>query len=387
MRIAQRMGLSSDGTEYNLPPFEVELRRRLWWQILMLDFRVSELSGAGANILTHVWSTKFPLNVNDSDLYSEMKDPPAEHPGRVTEMVFVLNRCEITSLFQDIRGSTDFVATKDKAIDALSARLETTYLQYCDPNIPLHSLALLTTRSGIAKLHMGPRHPNILSVKAIQTPESDNLFKLSLQLIENHNMLMGSNANKHFFWHIVTNFPFPAHIYLLCSLRYRAGDEWADKAWALFMDFFRIRGIWWDKADKDEVHKRQDSVMHLAMANLTIKAWDARVVAKPGITTPDTILELKEKIAKKKSPKGEAMDTPAQPLDGGVYGTAFSTDPFSDTFSWMDQPQNEYAQGNEAFMMPGLMGTETPGMGMDWGFWNGVSPQGGGGGMPGIYNL
>jgi len=37
VRIAQRMGLSTDGTHYTMPPFEVEMRRRLWWQIVLLD--------------------------------------------------------------------------------------------------------------------------------------------------------------------------------------------------------------------------------------------------------------------------------------------------------------------------------------------------------------
>lgn len=95
VRIAQRMGLNIDGTTYGLPPFQVEMRRRVWWQIMLLDIRVSELSGAGHSVLGHSWETKLPLNVNDSDLFPDMRDPPLEHPG-ATEMIFVLQRCEVS---------------------------------------------------------------------------------------------------------------------------------------------------------------------------------------------------------------------------------------------------------------------------------------------------
>jgi hypothetical protein len=102
VRIAQRMGLNFDGTSYGLPPFEVEMRRRLWWQVHLLDLRVSELSGAGSSILNHTWTTKLPSNINDSDLFPDMREPPQDHPG-ATEMVFVLHRCEVTNLVQQLQ--------------------------------------------------------------------------------------------------------------------------------------------------------------------------------------------------------------------------------------------------------------------------------------------
>ena len=40
--IARTMGLHRDGTAFGLKPFETELRRRLWWQICIIDSRSSE---------------------------------------------------------------------------------------------------------------------------------------------------------------------------------------------------------------------------------------------------------------------------------------------------------------------------------------------------------
>ncbi|KAL8634535.1 MAG: hypothetical protein Q9228_007870, partial [Teloschistes exilis] len=45
LRIAQRMGLHRDGADLKLPPLETEIRRRLWWQILLLEVRAAEFSG------------------------------------------------------------------------------------------------------------------------------------------------------------------------------------------------------------------------------------------------------------------------------------------------------------------------------------------------------
>jgi hypothetical protein len=40
-RIAQMMGLQRDGAKCGLRPFESEIRRRVWWQLCMLDSRAA----------------------------------------------------------------------------------------------------------------------------------------------------------------------------------------------------------------------------------------------------------------------------------------------------------------------------------------------------------
>lgn len=44
-RAAQSFGLHRDGVHWaNLSPFSIEMRRRLWWQLLELDARISQVS-------------------------------------------------------------------------------------------------------------------------------------------------------------------------------------------------------------------------------------------------------------------------------------------------------------------------------------------------------
>lgn len=41
MRVAQTMGLRSDGVHWGLSPFNVEMRRRLWWELCTLEAQIS----------------------------------------------------------------------------------------------------------------------------------------------------------------------------------------------------------------------------------------------------------------------------------------------------------------------------------------------------------
>jgi hypothetical protein len=58
VRIAQTLGIHRDGTHFGLPPFEIEMRRRLWWQVCILDARSSEDHGCDPTIVEAQFDTK-----------------------------------------------------------------------------------------------------------------------------------------------------------------------------------------------------------------------------------------------------------------------------------------------------------------------------------------
>jgi len=363
------MGLGSDGTAYGLPPFEVEMRRRLWWQIVLLDSRTAEISGAGTAILTHVWTTKLPLNVNDSDLFPDMRDPPIGHPG-LTEMVFVLLRCEAAEFMQRSREIGLPLAQKDQVLDEFEERIEGKYLKYCDPLVPLHLVSTTMARTAICKLRIGPRNLLLLSNQnGMPTEEKDKLFVLSLTMLENHNVMLSSKCLRRFLWHIYLNFPFPAHVYLLCALRYRTADELADQAWRSLADSFEQR----QQANRQHA-KRVDSVLHLALANLTVKAWEAREATlqqfSPVLPPPRFISELRQKIASKK-PKifgAGGQDSMAMPLN-----VEFE-DQIGSSMSWLDQAPAELAvHGANQQFISGFLSADSISGG--WGFWGDITRE------------
>ena len=99
VRIAQGMGLERDGVFLGLPPFETEMRRRIWWLLKTHDFRTAELCGLAKfrDMDTGAESSKWPTNVNDDQLYPGMPSHVAES-NTVTDMVFIAMKHELTKL-------------------------------------------------------------------------------------------------------------------------------------------------------------------------------------------------------------------------------------------------------------------------------------------------
>lgn len=58
VRIAQTLGIHRDGTHFGLTPFNIEMRRRLWWQVCILDARSSEDHGCDPTIVEAQFDTK-----------------------------------------------------------------------------------------------------------------------------------------------------------------------------------------------------------------------------------------------------------------------------------------------------------------------------------------
>lgn len=58
VRIAQTLGIHRDGSHFGLAPFEIEMRRRLWWQVCVLDARSSEDHGCDPTIIEAQFDAK-----------------------------------------------------------------------------------------------------------------------------------------------------------------------------------------------------------------------------------------------------------------------------------------------------------------------------------------
>ncbi|PSR97230.1 fungal-specific transcription factor domain-domain-containing protein [Coniella lustricola] len=95
IRIGQSMGIHRDGTYLpGLTPLEIEMRRRLFWGLCILDLRSAEDQGTELTITDKMFDTELPLNINDSDLSEETKELPQPRQG-VTDMTFSLIRYEV----------------------------------------------------------------------------------------------------------------------------------------------------------------------------------------------------------------------------------------------------------------------------------------------------
>ncbi|KAA8571960.1 hypothetical protein EYC84_001902 [Monilinia fructicola] len=169
IRIAQRMGCHSELALSKLSPLQAEMRRRLWWSLVLYDTRIGELSDSKHAILAPTWDCKIPLNASDSDFHMEMKDPP-QIQGKPTEAIFTVLRCELADFIRNTTFHLGFSnpalkpAAKDTQHDPsggdselanLEKLIEDRYLQFCDPENPIHFMTIWTTRLSIAQMASG----------------------------------------------------------------------------------------------------------------------------------------------------------------------------------------------------------------------------------------
>lgn len=78
IRPAQSIGIHRDGASLKLPPFDSELRFRLWWHLYILDSRASEDHGFSNTIENQAQGLRLPLNIDDAQLYPAMKSLPPD---------------------------------------------------------------------------------------------------------------------------------------------------------------------------------------------------------------------------------------------------------------------------------------------------------------------
>lgn len=259
----------------------------MWWQIIVLDTQAAELSGSGASVLAHLWDTKIPLNLNDSDLYPQMTESPIEHTGP-TEMMFCKLRYQVGEFFRTaksvsvIGGSwhslSDLqipVAEKDKAISEIEKLVEDKFLRYCDPAIPLHLLTSIVARAVVCQLRVLAHHPSRRpgGEGDMSANEINLLFTNSLKTIEYDNLAQSSTNIRRFLWHVDVHFQWLAFVYLLSQLRCRTIGEEADRAWQQVGETFHNR---------PEIITDSKNALHTAISSLTIRAWEARVAASGG---------------------------------------------------------------------------------------------------------
>ncbi|KAF2968952.1 hypothetical protein GQX73_g4596 [Xylaria multiplex] len=283
VRLAQRLGLQRDGAEFGFSPFEVEERRRLWWNLAGFDRRIGELCGSTITAITTGGNCKLPLNINDADLNTHAKDSPLP-PGGVTEMIFSLTRLEFAKAPGNDKMKAQLSPANPQAVtnladhrlssylDQFAHYMEETYLKFCDPKVPIHYMTLLMTRASICKLKVlsGFFRAVITAPSPLPGAESEALLIEAIQMIEYDSMIQAHERLKGFLWYTKMYFPFPAYVCLLGELRRRTTGDLCERAWeAIF-----------EHGERRKLTTSTHTPLHLAFSALFVKAWDAREAAE-----------------------------------------------------------------------------------------------------------
>ena len=311
-RLAQGLGLHRDGSTLGLSPFETEMRRRLWWQIIILDSRSAELSGSTGAFESRGWSTKVPANVNDSDLYPQMTQEPVSAVGKATEMISCCLRYELGECLRRSQNlsrsgfdgnwqltNPDLnIKRKDELIQELEKVFEEKYVRYCDASIPIHYHTLIVARAAISSMRLMAHHPRHRSDKERKQPteELDAVFYLALKIIECDNICHSTPVFRGFLWHTHVYFQWQGFIYLLGALRTRTEGPEVDAAWQQVEQTYEHHPAFLTDTKRP---------LHVATGNLCLKAWQVREAsfARKGMAlfpsnTPSFVKTLRQQRAK-----------------------------------------------------------------------------------------
>ncbi|KAF2224698.1 fungal-specific transcription factor domain-containing protein [Elsinoe ampelina] len=286
VRMSQTVGIHRDGTHFGLPPFEVEMRRRLWWQICILDVRASEDHGCDPTIVEQSFDTKMPLNINDADMHPGMKDFPNEHRG-CTDMSFCLIRFEVANTFRRLnyvppgpKGCNNFYTTvsreeKEKWIQECHDMLEEKYLKHCDMTVPLYWVTATVARLIMSKMWLIVYHPYQRQDGGSTLPQDikDKLFLTSLENIEYALLLETETRTMKWGWLFKTYMQWHAMAFILNELTKKTKGPLVERAW---LAINKIRdGRWGDM--KDEAGR--SGVLWRPLERLHQKAVAARLKA------------------------------------------------------------------------------------------------------------
>lgn len=340
-RIATRLGLHRDTAQFGVSPFDTEMRRRLWWQIVVYDKRMAEVTGSAITALSASGGDcRLPLNVNDTDLDTRAKTPPAPYHGP-TEMVFALTRIEMSvaaSPIAAVRPNTSAPPTGDKPrvqfsptpsspdlvthaansnlpqdLEGYCNYIESVYLKQCDPKIPLHFFTLMMTRQALCKLRVIDFMRRGISSDTLEQADRDALAETAIRAIEYDNELLLSDSIAGFSWYMHMHFPFPAYVLLLSELRSRNTGDLCARAWDVMLRNHECRGLM----------PLLRSPMHITFGAMFVKAWDAREAAEAELgnhlETPRLVTVLRQQMARANPKRVAAAAAGGGPAGGGDH--------------------------------------------------------------------
>jgi hypothetical protein len=309
VRMGRRMGLHKEGEGSHLTtPFEKEMGRRLWWQIVLLDRTASEMSNIG--VVHTEWEVRFPANLNDEDLDPDMQQLPQSREG-ATDMMFVLMRYELGHVFKTLKhhetladkfdagwillkSPSASLAEKDRALAEITNRFETKFLRYCDPTVPTHLLVSITARSMLCMLYLATRQPWNASdqVPKLSAEENEKVYEKALKVIEYGSVVQRSSAMKGFLWRENAFFIWQPFILVLEHLVHASPSASTYRAWEQVKQVYE---------DRPTLLSDMNNNLHAAVRKLTLKAWNhreglLRMEGAPADPEPDFIRQLKGSV-------------------------------------------------------------------------------------------
>jgi hypothetical protein len=281
IRMAQKMGLHRDGQRLGLSPFDTEMRRRLWWQIIMLDAKYAMMTGLNDSVLPRGWDTEEPKNINDADMDPRSKEYYQDRDGP-TEMVFCLMTSKIARFLVDTPNIEALVLCAEAdaplggdpqeksrlrgQLAAVGETLVDVLNKYCDPTHgPVHQLADQVRSQVLQKLTGLATSPQDQPEYGIEIHgDQDNAFKLAVCGLEQEERNCTLSESNGFLWYALFNFQVEIVLYVAGQLSERTEGSLVKRAWKQMAGVYRWHPELFDLSKKE----------HHSLARVLLRAWN-----------------------------------------------------------------------------------------------------------------
>ena len=239
IRMGQYLGLQRDGAHFeHLTPFEIEMRRKVWWGLVMLDLRASEDQGTDLTIPSGSFDTKIPMNINDEDISPDSKQTPTERDG-LTDMSFARTYFETGDIMRQmmapgVKADAAGLQTESHLLDKLHQRFEQGYVQYAAEAASIsHWVAVTIARLVTAKMTLITFLPVLFSSphEHVSDEIRTKLLISAIEVAEYNHALNAEQACRQWRWIYQTYTHWHAIVYLMIEISRRPWSPIVERAW------------------------------------------------------------------------------------------------------------------------------------------------------------
>ncbi|KAL6716875.1 hypothetical protein ACLMJK_004787 [Lecanora helva] len=251
VRIAQAMNLHHEPSSNALSPFDREMRRRLWWQICLLDSHAAEDRATNPVVYADSFSTKLPLRLNDGDLHFNSFEEVREREG-FTDMTFCLVCHEIMDVARQLNyvpakelgqpqsESQDKSNTRVDAVINAQRRIEERYLRHLNIARPFHWVTRIVADIITANMWLivfRPLQKRRNSSNSSQLPHP-GIMGLSVEVLERTHLMSTDPAASPFRWLAQTYVQWHALAVTVAELCDKTEGPVVERAWAIIKPVF-----------------------------------------------------------------------------------------------------------------------------------------------------
>ncbi|KAH8734650.1 fungal-specific transcription factor domain-containing protein [Ilyonectria robusta] len=285
IHLARGMGLHRDGTHFGLSPFETEMRRRVWWQLLILDLRSVDELGTDLAISDRAFDTKMPSNINDADISPESTEFPEPRESR-SDSAISLVRYEICALSRRLVMASSALASlcprgmalngtslpdRERMLIEVYQGVETKFLKHVviHETDPLYWMAAMIARVIMAKMCLVIYQPMLFpgSDAELTDEARHRVYVAAIEMMEYSHILNTDPRCKQYKWIFMTYTSWHAMAYYLVESCRRPWTALVERGWQALHGY----------GSPTQLPKNEDhAAMILPLRKLSLKATKHR---------------------------------------------------------------------------------------------------------------